>query len=73
MARQVIFKDRFKGDIHAGILLDDGNIICGCCGGLIESEDFTLLHIYDSWINLEIDITGDDPFDFHQQEKAKTI
>lgn len=60
MARQVIFRDRFEDDIHAGILLDDGNIICGCCGGLMEPEDFTLLHIYDFWVNLEADIVGDD-------------
>ena len=33
MARQVIFRDKFEDDIHAGILLDDGNVICGCCGG----------------------------------------
>lgn len=60
MARQVIFRDKFEDDIHAGILLDDGNIICGCCGGLMEPEDFTLLRIYDFWANLETNIAGED-------------
>lgn len=60
MARQVIFRDRFNDDIHAGILLDDGNIICGCCGSLIEPEDRNILRIYDSWVNLEADIAGED-------------
>lgn len=34
MARQVIFRDRFEDDIHAGILLDDGNIIAAVVAAL---------------------------------------
>ena len=60
MARQVIFKDRFADDIHAGILLDNGDIICGCCGCRVDSEDRSILRIYDSWVNLEANIAGED-------------
>lgn len=62
MAKQVIFKDRFANDIHAGILLENGDIICGCCGCHVDSEDREILHIYDSWVSLEAEITGDDSF-----------
>lgn len=72
MARQVIFRDRFiENDIHAGILLDDGNIICGCCGGRVDSKDCNILHIYNSWINLEANITGDDSFSSRTNEEIR--
>lgn len=60
MAKQVVFKDKFEGGVHAGIALDDGSVICGCCGGLIELEDYTLIKEYEDWVNLEHEIIGDD-------------
>lgn len=43
MARQVIFRDRFEDDIHAGILLDDGNIIAAVVAAL---QNLKILHFY---------------------------
>ena len=66
MAKQIIFKD--DQGINAGILLDDGTIICACCGGempMDEREIFELeiLHVYDHWVNLSDEIIGSDKID----------
>lgn len=66
MAKQIVFKD--DQGINAGILLDDGTIICACCGGEIsmdEREIFELeiLHVYDHWVNLSDEIIGSDKID----------
>ena len=66
--KQVKFLDKENDVIHGGILDDEGNVICGCCGGLIEKEDIgdapncthKILTIYDVWINLDDEILGDD-------------
>lgn len=40
-----------------GILLDNGDVICACCGSLIPKEEqtkedgFELLEVYDNWID----------------------
>ena len=38
-----------------GILTDSGDVICGCCGGLFESEDkgvtWDIVEEYDYWVN----------------------
>lgn len=59
MTKQVLFLD-LEGVVHAGLLLDDGNIICGCCGSLIELGDYLLLHVYKKWVDIEEEICGDD-------------
>lgn len=38
--KQVKIYDRENKIEHGGIITDDGNIICGCCGGY--GENFTL-------------------------------
>ena len=43
-----------------GILLDDGNIVCGCCGSLFEPEDVEIIKEYESWIVLSEEIKGDE-------------
>ena len=49
---------------HGGILLEDGSVICGCCGGLFpadeQDETWHLEKIYDDWINISEEICGDD-------------
>lgn len=41
----VFFKDNLEEnpETNAGLLLDDGNIICLCCGGIIEKGDYTII------------------------------
>lgn len=41
----VLFKDTLEenSDCHFGILLDDNNIICLCCGSIVEPEDYVIL------------------------------
>lgn len=59
MTKQVLFLD-FEGTVHAGLLLDDGWIVCGCCGSLVEPDEYLLLHVYKEWVDIEEEICGDD-------------
>lgn len=69
MNYQVIFMDN-EGTVQAGIWNQDRDeIICGCCGGTIESGDFVLLHIYDCWMNISDEICGDDGEILHEIEE----
>ena len=67
--KQVKFIDKENKVVHGGILTDDGDIICGCCGGLIPSdeigpeEDHEILEVYDNWVNLDEEICGDDLYE----------
>lgn len=65
--KQVMFYDKENKMVHGGLLMEDGNIICGCCGGIIpadeiggEDNDFEIVKIYDSWTNLDEAICRDD-------------
>lgn len=53
MATLVKFKDTTDDstDTNFGILLDDGNIICMCCGGTVEEGDYEIVEKLnsDSW------------------------
>lgn len=67
--KQVKFIDKANNVIHGGILTDEGDIICGCCGGLIPSDeigpeyDHEILNVYHTWINLDEEICGDDLYE----------
>lgn len=41
----VFFKDSLEdnSETNAGLLLDNGNIICLCCGGNVEKGDYTII------------------------------
>lgn len=41
----VFFKDNLEDnpETNAGLLLDNGNIICLCCGGIIEKGDYIII------------------------------
>lgn len=52
MAKQCIFVEDWK-NVQCGILLNDGSMLCGCCGGTIEAEEFRLLKVYDYWAKLD--------------------
>lgn len=48
----VYFKDLIEenADEQYGILLDDGNIICLCCGGIVEQGEYEIIK-YCRWFN----------------------
>lgn len=54
--KQIRFYDIYdENESFGGILLDNGDVICGCCGSLIEKDDvdkgfITIEKIYDKWI-----------------------
>lgn len=58
MIAQVVIRDNKNGFICGGIRLDNGNVICGHCGKLInksnigDNKDFTVLEGFESWIDL---------------------
>ena len=64
MSKQIKFLDLESQCVHGGILLDGGDVLCGCCGGIIpedEKEDtIQILEVYDTWIDLSEEICGDD-------------
>ena len=64
MAKQIMFRDNFSKNIHGGIQLDNGDVICGCCGSLFEKcdldDEMTILKVYDYWVDLTEEICGDD-------------
>lgn len=59
--QQVKIHDIENDITHIGILLDDGDVICGCCGGLIPNDEIgdgpecthTIIKTYDEWENLD--------------------
>ena len=56
--KQVKFHEIGEDIEIGGILLDNGNIICGCCGGLFEPEDVEIIREYENWIDLSEEIKG---------------
>lgn len=63
MAKQVLFIDD-ENNAHGGILLDDGSVICGCCGSVFEADEandtFTIIKVFSTWIDLDEEICGDE-------------
>ena len=58
--QMVKFKDLESNTILGGILTDEGNIICGCCGGLIERDDCQFEIIENlAWIDISNEILGE--------------
>ena len=64
--KQIKFVDHMgpdKKEIHGGILLDNGDCICGCCGGIFEADErgetWDIVEVYDTWMNLDEEILGD--------------
>jgi hypothetical protein len=50
---QVTFVDD-ENEFQGGIAFED-KIICGCCGGIFETEE-TPVEIFDNWVNFSKDI-----------------
>lgn len=51
-----MFKDKdkeFNQDIKFGALLDDGNVLCFCCGNILDGDDCDIIdYLYDGWGDL---------------------
>ena len=58
LTRQVKFIDENE-TVLGGIMIDNDYIICGCCGGVIEVEEVTILETYDTWVNISEEIIGE--------------
>ena len=58
--KQVKFHEIGKDIEIGGILLDDGNIVCGCCGSLFEPGDVEIIREYAYWVDLSEEIKGDE-------------
>ena len=63
--KQIKFIDTDNNKMHGGIKLDNGDVICGCCGSLIPVDEqteelgFKLVEEYASWVDLDDTIIGD--------------
>ena len=62
MIRQVKFNDGCHSSAMGGIILDNGDIICGYNGDIItrqmqrENPNFKILQVYDWWVDISEDI-----------------
>lgn len=47
----VVFKDKLEEDAdkHFGILFENGFILCLCCGGFLEPEDYEIIEAFDGF------------------------
>lgn len=64
MSKQVKFLDIENNCIHGGIMLDNGDVICGCCGGIQPADELNetwkIIKDYGYWVDLDHEIIGDD-------------
>lgn len=55
MAKQIKFFDKECNETHGGILLDNGDILCACCGSIIPADEqigtIEIKDIYKVWID----------------------
>lgn len=60
--KQVVFKDFENGATCGGIMLENGDVICGCCGGLLEADErgdtWDIVKFYDTWVDISREIIG---------------
>ena len=68
MWKQIAFEDLFgeleRPERHYGFgRFDDKGIltevVCGCCGRILEPYEVKLIQVYNFWVNLEDEIYGD--------------
>lgn len=59
MIKQIKIYDKENNGIHGGIILDTGNVICACCGRLIEKDNigpennksYSIMNIFETWVD----------------------
>ena len=51
----VLFKDTLEenSEPHYGILFDNGNILCFCCGGIVEPDDYEIIENFNGFAYLD--------------------
>lgn len=51
----VLFNDTLEDEPenHYGILFDNGFILCLCCGGYLEPEDYEIIEDYNGFEHLD--------------------
>ena len=51
----VVFRDTLEehSDPHFGILFDNGFILCFCCGGYVEPEDYEIVENFNGFAYLD--------------------
>ena len=59
--KQVKFLDKNSQEILGGILIDDETLICGCCGGVFDKDEWEdygieILKEYNNWANISNEI-----------------
>lgn len=61
--KQIKFHDIENDTVNGGIMLDNGDVVCGCCGGLLPADEmdetWELIEAYDYWVDLTETIIGD--------------
>ena len=72
MAKQVIFTN-YNDKVEAGILTNNGTVICGSNGFEIPAKDCVILKIYPKWVEFEAEITGSDTTLYRIQTKLGKI
>lgn len=65
--KQIKFYDIENDCVHGGIEMDDGNVVCGCCGGVLEKDEegviWKKITEYNYWVDLTEEICGDDLYE----------
>lgn len=59
--KQVKFLDKNSQEILGGILINDETLICGCCGGVFDKDEWEdigieILKEYNNWANISNEI-----------------
>lgn len=61
--KQIIFKDLEEGTTQAGFLMDDGTVVCGCCGeeytGSEKGIKYEILKTSEYWADIQVAILVD--------------
>ena len=63
MAKQIKFKELCEGNEIGGIMLDNGDVVCGCCGSIFpmyeKGKTWELVEDYgDCWVDISAEIIG---------------
>ena len=78
MTKQIMFYEPGNGENrHGGILLENGDVVCGCCGGVFEASERNVTWVleseYDFWVNLDEVICGDELTDATEPEQGEGV